>query len=127
MLHFDTNALIALPVWARQGHPIIQRVTGGEPAAASSLVWYEFSVGPLANNEAAMAMAFLQRQILPLTLEDAELAATIFNEAGRRRVFKTDAVIAAVAIRAGAHFVTLNRADFEPFVELGLDLVDALP
>jgi predicted nucleic acid-binding protein len=45
-------------------------------------------------------MAFLQRRILPLTVEDAELAAEIFNQAGRKRVFKTDAVIAAVAIRA---------------------------
>ena len=124
MLHFDTNALIALPVWARAGHPIVQRVAAGEPAATSSLVWYEFSVGPLAENESAMAMAFLQRRILPLTLEDAELAAELFNQAGRRRVFKTDAIIAAVAILAQAEFVTLNRADFEPFVPMGLQLAD---
>ena len=124
MLHFDTNALIALPVWARVGHPIVQRVAAGEPAATSSLIWFEFSVGTLAENESAMAMAFLQRRILPLTLEDAELAAELFNQAGRRRVFKTDAMIAAVAILAQAEFVTLNRADFEPFVPMGLQLAD---
>lgn len=124
MLHFDTNALIALPVWARAGHPIVQRVAAGEPAATSSLVWYEFCVGPLAENESAMAKAFLQRRILPLRLEDAELAAELFNQAGRRRVFKTDAMIAAVAILAQAEFVTLNRADFEPFVPMGLQLAD---
>ncbi|MGY6554045.1 MAG: type II toxin-antitoxin system VapC family toxin [Wenzhouxiangella sp.] len=126
MLHFDTNALIALPVWARSGNPIIQRVAVGEPAAVSSLVWYEFCFGPLGEAEASMAMAFLQRRILPLSVKDAELAAEIFNQAGRKRVFKTDAIIAAVAIRAGAEFVTLNRTDFEPFVEFGLRLVDAL-
>jgi len=124
MMHFDTNALIALPVWARTGHPIVARVASGERAAASSLVWYEFSVGPLVANEAVMAMAFLQRRILPLRLEDAELAAELFNQAGRRRVFKTDAIIAAVAILADAEFVTLNRVDFEPFVPLGLKLAD---
>jgi len=123
MLHFDTNALIALPVWARSGHEVVQRVASGEPAAVSSLVWYEFSVGPLAENEADMAKAFLQRRIIPLSVEDAELAAEIFNLAGRRRVFKTDAIIAAVAMRADAEFVTLNQADFEPFTTLGLRLV----
>lgn len=125
MLHFDTNALIALPLWARAGHPISQRVAAGESAATSSLVWYEFSVGPVAENESVMAMAFLQRQTLPLRLEDAELAVRLFNQAGRRWVFKTDAIIAAVAIRADAEFVTLNRGDFEPFVPMGLQLADA--
>jgi len=124
MLHFDTNALIAMPVWARSGHPILQRVTSGEPAAVSSLVWYEFQVGPLTSGESDLALAFLQRRVLPLTIADAELAATIFNDVGRRRVFKTDAMIAAVAIRAQAELVTLNKRDFEPFFSMGLKLAD---
>jgi predicted nucleic acid-binding protein len=124
MLHFDTNALIALPVWAISGHPILQRVTSGEPAAVSSLVWYEFQVGPLSAGESELALAFLQRRVEALTIDDAELAAKIFNDVSRRRVFKTDAMIAAVAIRAKAEFVTLNKQDFEPFVSAGLKLVD---
>ena len=35
-------------------------------------------------------------------------------------MLKTDALIAATAIRAGAEFLTLNRADFEPFAAHGL-------
>jgi len=125
MLHFDTNALIALPVWSREGNAVVQRVAGGELAAVSSLVWYEFSTGPLLDNEAAMASAFLQQRILPLSRDDAELGAELFNRVGRRRVFKTDALIAAVAIRAQAEFITLNTADFEPFREWGLNLADS--
>lgn len=37
----------------------------------------------------------------------------------------TDALIAATTIRAKADFVTLNVADFKPFVAHGLRLVPA--
>ncbi len=37
-------------------------------------------------------------------------------------MLKTDALIAAMAIRAKAEFVTLIGADFEPFVNQGLRL-----
>jgi len=36
-----------------------------------------------------------------------------------------DALIAAAAIRADALFVTVNTADFEPFVAHGLKLMPA--
>lgn len=122
MLHFDTNALIALPHWAREGHPAIARVVEGAAVAASAVVWYEFLTGPLAELEAELARAFLQGRIVPITEEDAKLAAELFNASGRKRGLRTDALIAAVAIRAKAEFVTLNVADFEPFVAQGLRL-----
>lgn len=122
MLHFDTNALIALPHWAREGHPAIARVLEGRAAAVSAVVWYEFLTGPLAESEAELARAFLQRRIVPVTEEDAELAAELFNAAGRKRTLKTDALVAAMAIRADAEFVTLNAPDFAPFVPRGLRL-----
>lgn len=123
MIHFDTNALIALPHWAREGHPVISRVLNGEPAAASTLVWYEYQIGPLAADEAMLAHAFLQGRIAPVTEEDAIAASTLLNAAGRRRGLKTDALIAAAAIRAKAELVTLNIADFQPFAEHGLRLI----
>lgn len=122
MLHFDTNALIALPHWARAGHAAVARVLQGEAVAVSTVVWYEFLIGPLAESEAELARAFLQGRIVPITEADAELAAELFNASGRQRTLKTDALIAAMAIRAGAEFVTLNGADFAPFVARGLRL-----
>ena len=59
-----------------------------------------------------------------MTEDDAALAAELFELAGRRRSPKTDALIAATAIRAGTDF-TLNVADFQPFARHGLRLQPA--
>jgi hypothetical protein len=48
MIHIDTNALIALPLWAREGHSVIERIAAGVPAGVSAVVWYEFLIGPVA-------------------------------------------------------------------------------
>jgi predicted nucleic acid-binding protein len=125
LLHFDTNALIALPHWARSSHPVVARVVEGEAAAASSVVWYEFLIGPLEAEESTLARAFLQDRIVSVEEGDAELAAHLFNAIGRPRALKTDALIAAMAIRADAEFVTLNHQDFLPFQEHGLRLTAA--
>lgn len=125
MIHLDTNALIALPQWSHEQHELIDRVVDGEAAAVCSIVWYEFLLGPLANDEAELAHAFIGGRIESVTEADAMLGAELFNAAGRRRSQKTDAFIAAAAIRANADFVTVNVADFEPFVAHGLRLVPA--
>ncbi|TAN05804.1 MAG: PIN domain-containing protein [Rhodanobacteraceae bacterium] len=125
MIHFDTNALIALPHWARAGHPLVKRVVQGEAAAVCAAVWYEYLLGPLADGESELAHAFLSGRVEPMLEEDAVLGAELFNAAGRRRTLRTDALIAAAAIRAGADFVTLNVTDFQPFVVHGLRLVPA--
>lgn len=126
MIHLDTNALIALPEWSRaKRHSVIDRVLVGEPAAACSLVWYEYCVGPLVEGESERARAFLQGGITAVSGEDAALTAHLFNATGRARRLKTDAMIAAVAIRAGADLVTLNVDDFQPFVAHGLRIVEA--
>ncbi|MGH8112996.1 MAG: type II toxin-antitoxin system VapC family toxin [Rhodanobacteraceae bacterium] len=125
MIHFDTNALIALPQWAHAGDAVVERVVNGEAAAVCAVVWYEYLLGPLADGEAELARAFLSGRIEPVIDEDAASGAQLFNAAGRRRVLWTDALIAASAIRAGADFVTVNAADFRPFVVHGLRLVPA--
>lgn len=123
MIHFDTNALVALPQWAREGNEVVDRVVEGEAAAACVVAWYEFLLGPLAGNEAELAHAFIGGRVEPMTEADAELGAHLFNACGRRGTLKTDALIAAVAIRAKADFVTLNVADFKRFVVHGLRLL----
>lgn len=125
MIHLDTNALIALPLWARQEHPIIARIVAGEACAACTVVWYEFLIGPVDSNEVRLAHAFIRGAVVAVEAADARLAAGLFNDAGRRRTLKTDALIAACAIRAGAEFLTLNVEAFEPFVGHGLRLADA--
>ena len=124
MIHFDTNALIYLPQWAKDGHPVVKRIVAGEPAAVCSVVWCEYLYGPLADDEAALARAFLQGRIQPVTEEDAQLAAELFNATGRKRTHRIDTLIAACAIRANAEFVTANVADFQPLTVHGLRLVD---
>lgn len=125
MIHFDTNALIALPQWARDGHAVVERVVAGEAVMVCAVVWFEYLLGPLVEGEAELAHAFLGGRVEPVTALDAALGAELFNLAGRRRSLKTDALIAATAIRAGADFVTVNVADFQPFVAHGLRLVAA--
>ncbi|NCT66724.1 MAG: type II toxin-antitoxin system VapC family toxin [Rhodanobacteraceae bacterium] len=125
MIHFDTNALIALPLWARSGHPALTRIVEGEPCAVCAVVWYEFLAGPVEAEEVRLAHAFIRGAVVPVEAADARLAAMLFNDAGRRRTLKTDALIAATAIRAGAEFFTLNVADFEPFVDHGLHLAES--
>lgn len=125
MIHFDTNALIYLPQWAKGGHTVIERVAAGEPAAVCSIVWYEYLCGPLNQEEVELAHAFVQGRILPVAEADARLAAELFNATGRKRQHRTDILIAACAIRADAEFVTANAADFQPFAAHGLRLVSA--
>ena len=125
MIHFDTNALIALPLWARESHPVVQRVAEGEPAAVCSVVWYEYLIGPIETAEIKLASAFLQGRIDPVNSDDAALAAKLYNAASRRRPLKTNALIAAAAIGADACFVTVNSDDFQPFIDHGLKLLPA--
>lgn len=125
MIHLDTNTLIALPEWLRQDNAIVARIVDGEPAAACSIVWYEYAVGSLVEGEAELARAFLQGGIASVSETDAELAARLYNKAGRPRRLKTDALIAACAMHANAEFVTRNVADFKPFEEHGLRLIPA--
>ncbi len=122
MIHFDTNALVALPHWAEQGLSTLQRVADGESAAISSVVWYEFLIGPVSAEEIRLAHAFVRANVVEIGAEDARLAAELYNATGRRRTLKTDALIAACAIRAGAELLTLNQDDFRPFTGMNLKL-----
>lgn len=122
MIHLDTNALIALPLWAKDGHPIIERIGAGEAAGICSVAWYEFLIGPVKESEIALAHAFVRGNIVALEADDARLAAWLYNQAGRRRTLKTDALIGATAMRAEAELLTLNTDDFLPFVPYGLQL-----
>jgi len=59
-------------------------------------------------------------EALPLTSEHAELAAAVFNAAGRRRGSFVDCLIASAAIAENARLATNNRKDFLPMPNLQL-------
>lgn len=125
MIHLDTNVLIALPHLIRQDHPFIARIAQGEDAAVCVPVWYEYLIGPLNAAEKELARQFIRGDICAVEAEDAATAARLFNHVGRKRGLKTDALIAAVALRRQAEFFTLNVDDFLPFASHGLRLLRA--
>lgn len=123
MIHLDTNVLIALPVLARQRHALTRRIGKGEPVATSSLAWFEYVCGPVAESEQILVRAAIGGQILDVDEAVAERAALLFNHAGRKRRLRTDSLIAATAMLAGAELASYNAEDFAPFTAHGLKLM----
>ena len=123
MIHLDTNVLIALPVLARQRHVLTQRISRGEPVATSSLAWFEYVCGPVDDAEQQLVRAAIGGHIMAVDDVIAERAAALFNLAGRKRSLRTDSLIAATAMQAGAELATYNAQDFAAFTEHGLTLL----
>ncbi len=123
MIHLDTNALIALPLLSRQRHALAQRIAKGEPVATSALAWFEYACGLVAESERHLVRAAIGAQILEVDEGIAERAAALFNHAGRKRSLRTDSLIAATAILAGAELASYNAEDFAPFTAHGLQLL----
>jgi predicted nucleic acid-binding protein len=122
MIHFDTNFLIQTTVAGSSAHERFRSwASARENFNVSSVAWAEFLCGSL--DAIAESIA---RQIFPnpepLFSADAALAAKLFNQTGRRSRSLADCMIAAVAIRCGAKLATINAADFQPSVQLGLVL-----
>ena len=123
MIHLDTNVLIALPVLARQRHALTQRTSRGEAVQTSSLAWFEYVCGPVDDAEQQLVRAAISGHIVAVDDVIAERAAALFNLAGRKRSLRTDSLIAATAMQAGAELATYNAQDFTAFTEHGLTLL----
>ena len=61
--------------------------------------------------------------IVPFGEAEAMEAARLFNAVDRKRSLSVDSMIAGTASAVKARLATLNRADFEPFVPHGLQLL----
>ena len=123
MVHLDTNFLIQATV---AGSPAHVQFAAGETAHevfnVSSIAWAEFLCGPLdATAESFARQIFVNPE--PFFDADAALAASRFNQTGRRSRSLADGMIAAVAIRCGAKLATINATDFQPFAQHGLVLI----
>jgi predicted nucleic acid-binding protein len=122
MIHLDTNFLIRALVPNSAAETTLQAwLSGGEALGISSIAWSEFLCGPLANNEASLAVALLNAPE-PFLASDAHKAAELFNATGRRSRSLADCQIAAVALRCNARVATADASDFTLFKTHGLTL-----
>jgi len=122
MIHLDTNFLIQISVMGSVAHAQFAAwASGQEIVNVSTIAWAEFLCGPMdLAGEAFARQIFPQPE--PFLAADAVLAASLFNQTGRRSRSLADCMIAAVAIRCGAKLASLNAYDFELLVNHGLKL-----
>jgi predicted nucleic acid-binding protein len=120
MIHLDTNFLIQISVAGSPAHTQFAAWADvPEDLNVSSIAWAEFLCGPVdAAGEALARQIFPQPE--PFLFADAVLAASLFNQTGRRSRSLADCMIEAVAMRCGAKLATLNAADFQPLTGQGL-------
>lgn len=123
MIHLDTSFLIrALVPGTPQETRLLAWFDGPDPVGVSAVVWAEFLCGPVSASFTTMARSLLGE---PITLgpAEAERAARLFNDTGRRRGSFVDCLVAASALEADARLATDNVNDFARFAASGLQLV----
>lgn len=64
----------------------------------------------------------IEGRVLPFSMQEAELAAELFNNTGRKRGTHADCMIAANVILAGHDLVTANEKDFGGMSNMGLKI-----
>jgi len=122
VIQLDTNFLIdALVPGSVQEAQLVGWLIAGETLGISTVAWGEFLCGPLSPAAEAFARRLFPNAVA-LERADAEKAAELFNQTGRRSKSYSDCCIAAVAIRSQASLATSNLADFSPMVIHGLVL-----
>jgi predicted nucleic acid-binding protein len=100
-----------------------QLAQGGD-IVVSSIVRYEFLVGPIDRNEIRFVLSFFARA--PIIFDEilAGQAAELFNQTGRARKRKTDTMVAATALAFGEQIATGNVQDFQHFEPFGLKSIE---
>jgi len=121
MIHLDTNFLIGvanrhLPVEAA----LVGWVQQGERFATSSVAWAEFLNGPVKLEHVQQMKILIEGRVIPFGRLEAEKAAQLFKQTGRRRGSMPDCFIAATAMCSSASLATQNRKHFTPYVAMGL-------
>ncbi|HAS81594.1 MAG TPA: hypothetical protein DCS43_02665 [Verrucomicrobia bacterium] len=122
MICLDTNYLImGLVSGSREADMLMSWAEQGETFCVSSIVWYEFLCGPITGEQEA-AMKLLLSEIVPFDDSLGKKAARLFNQVGRSRQLRIDAMIAATAISRNIPLATNNTSDFTRFIPFGLYL-----
>ena len=124
MILLDTNYLIRMLVaGSDEANNVEAWLRGNMRLAASAIAWYEFECGPVDANERNLVKTVLLGGIIAFDVRQSVVAARLFNDTGRSRKLRVDAMIASCAIVAECGLATANRDDFLPFVAHGLNLV----
>jgi predicted nucleic acid-binding protein len=123
VIHLDANFLIRA---ADRNSPVEMTLQNwlqqGETLATSSIAWAEFLNGPVRLDQVEKMDDLIEERIIPFGRIEAQIAAALFNQTGRKRGSRPDCSIAATAIGSKAPLATFNRQDFTAFVPLGLRL-----
>jgi predicted nucleic acid-binding protein len=120
----DTNYLVrGLLKDVRESRELVQWRQSGEILLTAAPAWYEFLCGPVSDLQIRVIRAFLSGGVAAFEEIQAAEAARLFNAIGRIRRLRTDTMIAATAIVAGASLATSNVGDFRVFVPHGLKIV----
>lgn len=119
----DTNYLIkGIQAGSNESERLMEWYRAGVPLITAMPAWFEFVCGPLTVAQETAIRAFLS-EIVPFDEKQARASALLFNQTGRKRSLRVDAMIAGTALAANASLATDNRQDFQPFVAHGLRLV----
>ena len=124
MICLDTNYLVrGLVKGSKESADLVQWYQSNELLMSAAPAWYEFLCGPVASRHIQIVRGFLAGGVIAFDEVQAIEAARLFNAVGRTRRLRTDAMIAATAIVAGARLATSNAEDFKAFVPHGLTIV----
>jgi predicted nucleic acid-binding protein len=120
VVHLDTSFLIrALKPDSSESVLMTRLLKDHIQLGISVVAWTVFLCGPLDNSQRELSGQLLGAAE-PLLAEDSVLAASFFNQIGRRRGTLLDCMIAATAVRIGASLATSNPEDFRRFPGLEL-------
>jgi len=125
VIQLDTSFLIrALVKGLPQDKLMRQWLRDGMPLAVSAVAWTEFLCGPLRANDIELAGQLIE-EVVPFAVEDAAVAAELFNRCGRRRGSLVDCMVAAPALRRDVPLATANPEDFKRLEASGLKVLAA--
>ena len=125
MIQLDTSFLIRVLLRGAPEDSLLRRwLREGTPLAVSAIAWAEFLCGPLRAKEIELAGQLIG-EVVPFAVEDAAVAAELFNRSGRRRGSLVDCMVAASALRRDVPLATANPADFRRLEASGLRVLAA--
>lgn len=122
MIQLDTSFLIrALVSGSPEARQLSEWLSTSKTVGISAVAWAEFMCGPV-STAVIESVELIVGDPVAFSATEAALAASLFNETGRRRGTLVDCMIAATAIHAKASLATSNPADFKRLEEFGLTL-----